>query len=297
VNFSASGSADGAHAGQAVGGVADAVVVVHPPCLLLPPSSSVDLGHVGTGQDDGDELDEGENDADAGVDDHHRQDVALELVHEEGHAAVHKDLVTDLVGAHREDSSSTALVDLVAAGVGDGEVGSDGGTPVVVVADQVVVAAAAVEVSLELVPFGGDGPIDAVLVEVLVDVGGRDGGLRDGRPQLERDEDGDELGQEGDGEEDGVGRQEEPLLRPGNGEAEEADAEGVDAEDDHVGGDDGEVGGPEVELVDVVELHEDDGREDEDGGGDEEEDVAQVEELLVLGHPRLDDRQGGLLRA
>jgi hypothetical protein len=25
---------------------------------------------------------------------------------------------------------------------------------------------------------------------------------------------------------------------------------------------------PEVELVDVVELHEDDGREDEDGGGD-----------------------------
>jgi hypothetical protein len=30
----------------------------------------------------------------------------------------------------------------------------------------------------------------------------------------------------------------------------------------------------------VVELDEDDGREDEDGGRDEEEDVAHVEQLL-----------------
>jgi len=45
----------------------------------------------------------------------------------------------------------------------------------------------------------------------------------------------------------------------------------------------------------VVKLHEDDGCEDEDGGGDEENDVADVEKLLVFGHPLLHYRQRRLV--
>jgi len=45
--------------------------------------------------------------------------------------------------------------------------------PVVVVSREEVVRAAAVVVPLELVPLGGDGRVDAVQDEVVVDVGGR----------------------------------------------------------------------------------------------------------------------------
>ncbi len=45
---------------------------------------------------------------------------------------------------------------LEAAGVGDGEVSSDGSCSVVIVANPVVVAAAAVQVALHCVPLVGD---------------------------------------------------------------------------------------------------------------------------------------------
>ena len=111
------------------------------------------------------------------------------------------------------------------------------------------------KVPLELIPLGRDGAVNAVPVQVLVDGSGSDSGLRNRCPELEGDENGDELSEERQREEDGVRGQEEPLFRAGNGKSEEADAEGVDAEDDHVGWNDAKVGRPEVKLVNVVELH------------------------------------------
>ena len=259
--------------------------------------STVDLGDVGAGQDDCDQLDKGQDDPDASVDDHHGQDIGLKLVLEKSHAAVDEDLVSDRIWTIFEDVAAASLMGLVTAGVWHREVCADWGRSVVVVADQVVITSAAVQVALELVPLGGDGWVGAVLVQVLVDGGSGDAGLRDGRPELEGDEDRAELGEEGDGQENGVDGQEESLFGARNCESEEADKEGVDAEGDHVGGHDCEVGWPEVELVDVVELHEYDGREDEDGGGDEEEDVAQVEVLLVFGGLALHHRQSRLVRS
>ena len=68
-------------------------------------------------------------------------------------------------------------------------------------------------------------------------------------------------------------------------------------QDDHENGDDPEVAAPEVELVNVIELDQDDGGEDQDGGSDQEEDVAQVQVLLVLGGLPLHHRQRRLCRA
>lgn len=48
---------------------------------------------------------------------------------------------------------------------------------------------------------------------------------------------------------------------------------------------------PKVQLVDVIKLDEDDGREDEDGRGDEQEDVAEIQKLLVLCRLPLHHRQ------
>jgi len=48
-----------------------------------------------------------------------------------------------------------------------------------------------VKIALELVPLGGDGAVDAVPVQVLVDGSGGDAGLRNRRTELQRDEDGD----------------------------------------------------------------------------------------------------------
>lgn len=90
------------------------------------------------------------------------------------------------------------------------------------------------QVALEFVPLCGDGGVAAVLVQVLVDGGGSNAGLRDGRSELEGDEDRAELGEECDGQEDSVNGQEESLLGAGNRESEEADQERVHAKDYHV---------------------------------------------------------------
>ena len=47
-----------------------------------------------------------------------------------------------------------------------------------------------------------------------------------------------------------------------------------------------------MELQHVVPADQDDPAEDEDGGGDEQEDVADVEEPLVLGRPRVPSPEG-----
>ena len=73
--------------------------------------------------------------------------------------------------------------------------------------------------------------------------------------------------------------------------------EGVDAERNRVDRHDAEVGRPEVQLVDVVELDEDDCSEDDQSGGDHQKDVGHVQELLVLGRLLLHHRQRRLLRA
>ena len=77
-----------------------------------------------------------------------------------------------LIRAVSEDSPSASLVKVEAAGVRHREVVPDGSGPVVVVADQVVVAAAAVERALQLVPLVRDGRVEAVLRQVFVDLGG-----------------------------------------------------------------------------------------------------------------------------
>ena len=92
--------ADRAHAGQPVGRIANPIVVIDPPRLLLPPSPPVDLCNVSAGQNHGDQLHESKDDADAGVHDHHRQDVTFELILQQSHASVHEDLVPDQFGAH-----------------------------------------------------------------------------------------------------------------------------------------------------------------------------------------------------
>ena len=181
-----------------------------------------------------------------------------------------------------ENVAAAALVGLEAAGVRHREVATDRGGPVVVVADEVVVASAAVEVPLHGVPLGRDVGVDAVPVEVVVDVGVAGGGLSEGLSQLESREDGSDLANEGDGHEDGVHDQQAAVLQPGDGDAEEADEENVDAEDDDVHGHHEEHFIPEVELFNLVELHEDDRAEDEDDGCDEEEHCVEVDVPLVL---------------
>ncbi len=109
---------NGSHTGQSVGGVSNPIVGVDPPGLLFSPVASVDLSHVSAGQDDRDQLDQSEDDPDASVDDHHRQDVGLKLILEESHAAVDENLVSDLVWTFFEDVATAALVRFVTAGVG-----------------------------------------------------------------------------------------------------------------------------------------------------------------------------------
>ena len=99
------------------------VHAVRPFRLLLSPG---DLGHVGAGQDDGDQLNQGQDDPDYGVTDHHRDDVSFKLVLEKSQAAVDEDPVRDLVLALLEDPVAASDALNVTAGVRDGEVCSDG---------------------------------------------------------------------------------------------------------------------------------------------------------------------------
>ena len=75
---------------------------------------------------------------------------------------MNKNLIRDFGFAHVEDLAAAAFNLLEAARVRNWKVCSDGSRPVVVVADPVVVAAAAVEVALHGVPFGGDVAVIAV---------------------------------------------------------------------------------------------------------------------------------------
>ncbi len=67
-----------------------------------------------------------------------------------------KDNICNLDVALVENVIAATRSFLEAAGVGDGEVSSDGSCSVVVVADPVVVAAAAVQVALHCVPLVGN---------------------------------------------------------------------------------------------------------------------------------------------
>jgi len=65
------------------------------PHHLFPGPPPRDLGDVGAGEDDGDQLDEGDEDADAGVDVHHGHQVVVHLVLEGRQAARRPDGVAD----------------------------------------------------------------------------------------------------------------------------------------------------------------------------------------------------------
>ena len=91
-----------------------------------------------------------------------------------------------------------------------------------------VVAAAALEVPLHVVPLARHRAVDAVVAQVPGDLVGADVGLGDGGAELEGGEDGDELGDEGDGQEDGVDREQRAALGAGDEEAIDGHDEGVD---------------------------------------------------------------------
>ena len=65
-----------------------------------------------------------------------------------------------------EDLVAAAFVVLEAAGVRDREVATDGSATVVLVADHVVVATAAVKVPLHGIPFSSDVQLNAVSVKI-----------------------------------------------------------------------------------------------------------------------------------
>jgi len=67
-----------------------------------------DLGHVCTGKDDGDELDESQDDSDDGVGHHHRHDVVLEVVLEQSQTTVDENPVQDLIQAILEKIESAS---------------------------------------------------------------------------------------------------------------------------------------------------------------------------------------------
>ena len=64
--------------------------------------------------------------------------------------------------ARREDVPSASFVPVQAAGVRHGHVGSDRSRSVVVVPREKVMASAAVEITLEIVPLGRDGRVGPV---------------------------------------------------------------------------------------------------------------------------------------
>ena len=102
--------------GRAV--AAGLILVVHEVvALLLLPR---DGAGVGAGEDDAEELDEGEEGADGGVAEEDGHDLGVELVGHDGEAAVGVDLVGEEVVALGEGVGAAALGGAVAAGVGDG---------------------------------------------------------------------------------------------------------------------------------------------------------------------------------
>ena len=83
---------------ERVGGVWRAVVVGRavPPHLLLAVHLARDLRDVGARQHHRDQLDDGQQHADARVHDHHRDHVLLQLGVQHGHATVGEDRVAEL---------------------------------------------------------------------------------------------------------------------------------------------------------------------------------------------------------
>ncbi len=152
----------------------------------------------------------------------HRYDVGLHLLGHQGETPVDENFVPDGVGRLLEDVRAAVGVELEAAGIRQGEVLSDWRVAKVGIAREKVVAAAAVEIPVELVPFGGDGGLDAVTDEVALDVGRTHRVLGDEVAHLQAEEDGDELADEGDAQQEAVQNVEELLVHAGNGEAVEA---------------------------------------------------------------------------
>ena len=222
------------HGISTVQGIADIMVVLVigcpvPPHVVLPGNFPIDLGNVRARQDHCDQLRDGQEDADARVHDHHGDHVIVQLGLDHRQTSVDKDLVPDLGLLLPEDVNPTSLRGIEAAAVWHGEVFANGSVPEVVVAGVEVVSSAALEVRLQLVPFGSDGAVFAVHAQVAVNLVGTDVGLGDGSSQLEGGEDGHELGDEGDGQKDGVDCQETSTFGAGDQEAVDSDDEGVDA--------------------------------------------------------------------
>jgi len=82
--------------------------------------------------------------------------IIVHLVFEQGQASVHKNCVCNLHITLVEDVMATSLSPFKAARIRNGEVSSDGCATIVSVANDVVVASAAVQVVLHGIPFGRD---------------------------------------------------------------------------------------------------------------------------------------------
>lgn len=229
-------------------------------CLSLPPVFPGDLGNVGTSQDDSDELNDGQENTDAGVDNHHWDDVGFKLSLQNGDASIDKDPVEgikiqlqpgkqrctgysqvfDFILGFAEHVGATALGKVVATGVWNGALAANGRVPIITVASAIVDATTTAEVTLQSVPLGGDAGVLSVLFQVLVESNGTHV-VSHHRPQLQGSEDGDQLGNEGQGQKGRVSGDQDPVLRARDEKAVDTDQEGVNAQDDHKDGGNDEV--------------------------------------------------------
>lgn len=253
--------------------------------LVLDPSR--DLCHVGTGKNHGDQLDQGQHQPHRHVD---RQDggyLVLEKLLKDEHASVLVDGGGDALGLF-QPVRPASLAELLAAGVGHGvgELVLERICVGIVVVSMVgrLASTAASELGLDSVPLGLD-PLIAFLAVVsdLLGALASGGGGGDLKLELHGVVDRSNLEKEGDAEHDGHYDQGDTILVVGDEEAEEAGEEGDDAEGEHEHGSDGEDFVPEVEVMDVVVVNEEESDADEDDGADREEGVGEIDEALVLG--------------
>jgi len=101
--------------------------------------------------------------------------------------------------------------------------------------------------------------------------------------ELHGEVDGGDLTEENGAEEDGHDDESDAVLHVGDEETVQAGGEGEDAKAEHEGRSDIEVGVPEIQVVDVVVVHEEQGDAHDDDGADCEEGIGEIDELLVLG--------------
>jgi len=211
----------------------------------------------------------------------------LEQLRKDEHTSILVDGRGDALGLLQPVGSAPLAV-LLAAGVGHsvGELVLESvGVGVVVVP---VVgrfpSSAASQLGLNLVPFWFN-PFVVVLT-VVGHLGGAfaPGGCAGNQElKLHGVVDGSHLEEERDAEHDRHDDQGDAVLVVGDEEAVEAGEEGDDAEGEHEDGSDGEDLVPEVQVMDVVVVDEEEGDADEDDGADSEEGVGEVDDLLVFG--------------